>query len=243
MATTSFQPHCASPRTELSSFPPARFIARVKEFSFSRCSSPSCCALHSSFLPHPSVLTCRSTPTTEPQETEAETSSSNGQVPPDNGDDEADNGGGGAMGSLSSAFIFAFWAGLIAYCAFLAPNQTPVIDKYFLEKLLNPKSDEGFELNLVMTCLWYLMGLWPAIYWMLLIPSGRRVRDPGTLVPGHAILITLQFDASVVSVLCLYASTTASKRAWFCGQIVNVLHPVDLWIVGGDFNNVEVFED
>ncbi|MCO5558573.1 hypothetical protein L7F22_012158 [Adiantum nelumboides] len=175
MATTSFQRHCASPRTELSSFPPARFIGRFREFSFSRWPSPSCCALHSSFLPHPSVLTCRSTPTTEPpQETEAETSSSNGQVPPDNGDDEADNGGGEAMGSLSSAFIFAFWAGLIAYCAFLAPNQTPVIDKYFLEKLLNPKGDEGFQLNLVMTCLWYLMGLWPAIYWMLLIPSGRR---------------------------------------------------------------------
>ena len=46
-----------------------------------------------------------------------------------------------------------------------------------------------------------------------------------------------------MSILCVYVTTIASERAWFWGQIVDVLPIVDLWIVGGDFNNVETFED
>ncbi|MCO5577002.1 hypothetical protein L7F22_030823 [Adiantum nelumboides] len=54
--------------------------------------------------------------------------------------------------------------------------------------------------------------------------------------------ITLQCDASIVGVLCIYAPTIASERVWFRDQIVDVLPSVDSWIVGGDFNNVETFE-
>ncbi|MCO5595316.1 hypothetical protein L7F22_049357 [Adiantum nelumboides] len=70
-----------------------------------------------------------------------------------------------------------------------------------------------------------------------------RVLDHGTLIPGKAMWITLQCDASVVGVLCIYAPTTATERSWFWDQIDDVLPSVDSWIVGGDFNNLETFED
>ena len=44
-------------------------------------------------------------------------------------------------------------------------------------------------------------------------------------------------------VFCVYVPTIASERAWFLRQIVDVLPIVDSWIVGGDFNNVQTFED
>ncbi|KAK9152373.1 hypothetical protein Syun_010682 [Stephania yunnanensis] len=59
------------------------------------------------------------------------------------------------------------------YVFLLTPNQTPIRDKYFLEKLLNLKGDDGFRMNEVLVSLWYIMGLWPVVYSMLLIPSGR----------------------------------------------------------------------
>ncbi|MCO5614063.1 hypothetical protein L7F22_068344 [Adiantum nelumboides] len=55
--------------------------------------------------------------------------------------------------------------------------------------------------------------------------------------------VSLQCDASVVGILRIYAPTTAAERSWFWDQIVHVLPPVDSWIVGGDFNNVETFQD
>ncbi|MCO5570854.1 hypothetical protein L7F22_024582 [Adiantum nelumboides] len=44
-------------------------------------------------------------------------------------------------------------------------------------------------------------------------------------------------------ILSIYALTTAAERSWYWDQIVDVLPSVDSWIVGGDFNNVETFED
>ncbi|MCO5564334.1 hypothetical protein L7F22_017994 [Adiantum nelumboides] len=70
-----------------------------------------------------------------------------------------------------------------------------------------------------------------------------RVIDHGTLVAGRAIWISLQCDASIVGILSIYAPTTAAERSWLWDQIVDVLPSVDSWIVGGDFNNVETFED
>ncbi|MCO5605299.1 hypothetical protein L7F22_059481 [Adiantum nelumboides] len=55
--------------------------------------------------------------------------------------------------------------------------------------------------------------------------------------------ISLQCDVSTVGILCIYAPTTAAKRSWLWDQLVDVLPSVDSWIVGGDFNNVETFED
>jgi hypothetical protein len=45
---------------------------------------------------------------------------------------------------------------------------------YFLKKLLNLKGDDGFIMNQVLVAEWYIMGLWPLVYSMLLLPTGRR---------------------------------------------------------------------
>lgn len=45
---------------------------------------------------------------------------------------------------------------------------------YLLKKLLNLAGDDGFEMNHVFVSLWYIMGLWPLVYSMLLLPSARR---------------------------------------------------------------------
>lgn len=183
MATVSFS-HSVNARTQLTASRQASFTSTSRGISFCQFPSPSYSPLHSSFLPHSNVLTCRSTSTTgPPKETEADPSLSGGGPPPGNSDDETDGGGGGAMGRLSSAFIFVFWAAFIAYCAFLAPNQTTVTDQYFLEKLLNLKGDDGFQMNQIITCLFYIMGLWPAIYTMLLIPTGRSARSKVPIWP------------------------------------------------------------
>ncbi|KAF9590500.1 hypothetical protein IFM89_035607 [Coptis chinensis] len=77
----------------------------------------------------------------------------------------------------TSILLFALWTGLMYYVFVLTPNQTPSRDMYFLEKLLNLKGDDGFEMNKVLVSLWYIMGLWPISYSMLLLPSGRSSKD------------------------------------------------------------------
>ncbi|CAL9111919.1 unnamed protein product [Musa textilis] len=59
----------------------------------------------------------------------------------------------------------------------LAPDQTPYRDMYFLQKLLNLRGDDGFVMNQVVVALWYIMGLWPLVYSMLLLPTGRSSRS------------------------------------------------------------------
>ncbi|KAL1555428.1 hypothetical protein AAHA92_11169 [Salvia divinorum] len=93
-----------------------------------------------------------------------------------------ETGGGGSGGEeerdwTTSFLLFAFWTGLMYYVFFLAPNQTPVTDVYFLKKLLNLKGDDGYEMNQVLVALWYIMGLWPLIYSMLLIPTARSSKS------------------------------------------------------------------
>ncbi|KAF9624038.1 hypothetical protein IFM89_007736 [Coptis chinensis] len=77
----------------------------------------------------------------------------------------------------TSILLFALWTGLMYYVFVLTPNQTPSRDMYFLEKLLNLKGDDGFEMNKVLVSLWYIMGLWSISYSMLLLPSGRSSKD------------------------------------------------------------------
>ncbi|KAL5222155.1 hypothetical protein ABZP36_026868 [Zizania latifolia] len=90
-------------------------------------------------------------------------------------------GGGGGGGSLSdwttSVLLFGIWSGLMYYVLQLAPNQTPYRDTYFLQKLCNLKGDDGFRMNEVLVSLWYIMGLWPLVYSMLLLPTGRSSKS------------------------------------------------------------------
>lgn len=106
----------------------------------------------------------------------------------------------------SSILLFALWGALLYYCFNLAPDQTPVRiftyllvqfrkcvvfaiiilgfslqtqDLYFLKKLLNLKGDDGFRMNQILVGLWYIMGLWPLVYGMLLLPTARRYHFHG----------------------------------------------------------------
>ncbi|KAK9156361.1 hypothetical protein Sjap_003841 [Stephania japonica] len=86
------------------------------------------------------------------------------------------SGNGGDGGDwTTSILLFGLWGALMYYVFLLTPNQTPIRDMYFLEKLLNLKGDDGFRMNEVLVSLWYIMGLWPVVYSMLLIPSGRSL--------------------------------------------------------------------
>ncbi|XP_057955311.1 uncharacterized protein LOC131149157 isoform X2 [Malania oleifera] len=95
------------------------------------------------------------------------------------------NGGGGKGGRdwVTSILLFGLWAALIYYALYLAPDQTPFRDKYFLQKLLNLKGDDGFRMNEVLVSLWYLLGLWPLVYSMLLLPTGRSSKSNVPLLP------------------------------------------------------------
>ncbi|KAJ6343251.1 hypothetical protein OIU76_005064 [Salix suchowensis] len=75
----------------------------------------------------------------------------------------------------------------------LTPDQTPSRDMYFLEKLLNLKGDDGFRMNSVLVSLWYIMGLWPLVYSMLLLPTGRSSK---TNIPVWPFLILSCFGGA-----------------------------------------------
>ncbi|CAA2979086.1 uncharacterized protein LOC111385575 [Olea europaea subsp. europaea] len=111
------------------------------------------------------------------------------------GGDGGGDGGGEERDWTSSFLLFAFWAGIMYYVFFLSPNQTPSLDMYFLEKLLNLKGDDGFQMNEVIVALWYIMGLWPLVYSMLLLPTGRSSKGK---VPVWPFLILSCFGGAYV---------------------------------------------
>ena len=61
----------------------------------------------------------------------------------------------------------------VDYGFVLSPNQTPYRDMYFLEKLLGIGANDGVAVNTVFTRLCWLMGVWPAVYASLLLPSAK----------------------------------------------------------------------
>ena len=62
------------------------------------------------------------------------------------------------------------------YVFFLAPNQTPSIDAFVVQKLIGQKPDDPFQVNPVFEAIWNCMGLYPLIYAALLIPGARSKR-------------------------------------------------------------------
>ncbi|XP_056171132.1 uncharacterized protein LOC115688833 isoform X3 [Syzygium oleosum] len=81
--------------------------------------------------------------------------------------------GEGGRDWTTSVLLLLLWVAIMYYIFNLAPNQTPSRDMYFLQKLLNLKGDDGFRMNGVLVSLWNIMGLWPLVYSMLLLPTGR----------------------------------------------------------------------
>src|SRR5579875_1935335 len=72
--------------------------------------------------------------------------------------------------------------------AFLAsPNQTPYRDMYFLEKLSGLGVNDGVAINTVFTQLFFVMGIWPAIYAALLIPSARSATKASSAPIAHLL--------------------------------------------------------
>ncbi|XP_024362437.1 uncharacterized protein [Physcomitrium patens] len=98
------------------------------------------------------------------------------------------NGGGGgeALGWISSVLVFALYAVFVYYAAAVAPAQTPYRDQYFIEKLVGLRSDDGFVMNTILKCEFFIMGLWPIIYSSLLIPSAKNEKGG---VPAWPFLI------------------------------------------------------
>ncbi|KAM1512646.1 hypothetical protein ACFX1Z_024181 [Malus domestica] len=66
---------------------------------------------------------------------------------------------------------------LMFYMLTLSPNQTPISDMYFLKKFLNLKGDDAFRMNEVLVSIWYIMGFWPLVYSMLMLPTARSSRS------------------------------------------------------------------
>ncbi|KAK8939305.1 hypothetical protein KSP40_PGU004602 [Platanthera guangdongensis] len=87
--------------------------------------------------------------------------------------DMSGDDGGRGNNWTTSILLFGLWAGLIFYVFRLSPDQTPYRDWYFIQKLLYLKGDDGYQMNQVLVALWNIMGLWPIIYGMLLLPAGR----------------------------------------------------------------------
>lgn len=68
---------------------------------------------------------------------------------------------------------------LAGYVLLLSPTQSPVRDQYFIEKLVGIAEPGGPEINAVFTALFNIMGIWPAIYTALLVPSGKSGNKVG----------------------------------------------------------------
>ncbi|KAL8238051.1 hypothetical protein R6Q59_019132 [Mikania micrantha] len=92
-------------------------------------------------------------------------------------------GDGGGGGRMISFLILLLYGGLMYYVFNLAPNQTPSTDMYLLKKLCYLIGDDGFQPNPVIVSLWNIMGLWPIVYCMLLIPSGRSSKGNVPVFP------------------------------------------------------------
>ncbi|KVI10624.1 hypothetical protein Ccrd_010991 [Cynara cardunculus var. scolymus] len=109
-------------------------------------------------------------------------------------------GGGGDRGGgrTTSFLIFLLWGGLMYYVFNLAPNQTPSTDMYLLKKLCYLTGDDGFQPNQVIVSIWNIMGLWPLVYSMLLMPSGRSSKGN---VPVSLFLILSWFLGAYALIL------------------------------------------
>ena len=92
---------------------------------------------------------------------------------------------------------------------FLSPNQVPYRDQYFILKQVGLGPDDGFQLNTVWVQLFNAMGIWPAIYASLLIPSGRsgnkvRSLQLAQVSKAQLALLHMQASSSLLSTECRY---------------------------------------
>jgi hypothetical protein len=79
----------------------------------------------------------------------------------------------------------AFVHSHLCTCPWLQPNQTPLRDSYFLEKLVGLGANDGVPINSIVQHLFLVMGVWPLIYNALLIPSAKS----GNNVPAWPFIV------------------------------------------------------
>ena len=79
------------------------------------------------------------------------------------------------------------------------------------------------------------------------ISIGRQfishIQHHGILIPGRALWVSLLIDGGSYGLLSIYAPTDARAWSLFWDSLAQSLPCMDSWIVGGDFNNVELPSD
>jgi len=84
--------------------------------------------------------------------------------------------GPGATGNINlgpNAVLGLMWVVLLAYVFLLAPNFTPMRDEFFVKALVGVSGDAARDVNQIFRAVFNLMGVWPAVYMALLIPSAK----------------------------------------------------------------------
>ncbi|KAK9825828.1 hypothetical protein WJX81_000622 [Elliptochloris bilobata] len=115
--------------------------------------------------------------------------------------------GPGAGTLASSAAGLLLWAAFAAYAILLSPNQTPLRDQYFLQKLVGLGSD-SVPVNAVFSQIFNIMGVWPAIYAAILVPSAKS----GNKVPAWPF-VGLSFGLGVLALGPYFALWTPAADA------------------------------
>lgn len=76
---------------------------------------------------------------------------------------------------LRKLIFGSLWLGLIAYALLAAPADAPQT----LEQIIQLSTGQWQQLNPLVVALFNLMGIWPLVYAMLLLPDGQAQRDQG----------------------------------------------------------------
>lgn len=76
---------------------------------------------------------------------------------------------------LRKLIFGSVWLGLIAYAFFAAPPNDPQT----LEQIIQLSTGQWQELNPMVVALFNLMGIWPLVYAMVLLPDGQAQRAQG----------------------------------------------------------------
>lgn len=112
-----------------------------------------------------------------------------------------------AVGAQQSNLVLAgMWVALGLYAALLAPDSAPLVDKSILEAVFRGGTTaDGDTINTVFFALFNVMGVLPAVYMALLLPSGRS----GNGVPAWPFIVG-SFGFGAFALLPYFALWTPS---------------------------------
>ncbi|KAK9840204.1 hypothetical protein WJX74_005416 [Apatococcus lobatus] len=112
-----------------------------------------------------------------------------------------------SQSTLFSVGLGLLWAAFTSYAFIFSPNQTPLRDLYFIECLSFLQGLDGpSKVNAIFTGLFFTLGIFPAIYSALLIPSARS----GNKIPAWPF-VSLSFAFGVFPLIPFWALRTPAK--------------------------------